>query len=596
MTQQDHPERALDDAPPELLPDTPPMAEPQSVFRVLLLGGSQNDVDVVEDAADSSLQPIIELSCGQRSARWADEVHRVDPAVAVVKVDVTRDDPLRSVKALIKRCPDLPIVVLVRDDQASLRADALEMGAEDFLIREEIELDRMVLIRSLRHAAIRHRRLAAFRDLVRRYNRDLERLKRHTDVDPVTGLANVRGLDATLSREADRVARGLDAAALVVEIDGWARLKERLGNPEAQAARQSAGEAICRALRGSDVIGRIKGTRFVSLLSGTTRSGARTAAERVRDAIAKTPLDTGQGGSLTVTASVAVLELDPGDDSLEKLLKRAEPLLDRARERGGGQLSLSWRPTPANRDSSLSAQQLVAAVAEPGATDVAAQAIVRLEDGRVVAEELLTRPELAGLEATLELFARSAELGCLTEVDRHCFRRCVAAARGRAAGRRCHVNVFPETLAEWGIETLAAELPGDWDPAGLGIEMRAQETGPDPAIWRPAVDRVRSLGIAFGLDNVGPGQASLASLLALAPDYIKLARHLVAGIGGHAGRYGAVRQVVSLADARGIPVIATGVANTADDRALRELGVAYALGKRYGDPEAVAVPGGGHRA
>ena len=328
----------MNDAPSfdEVGPDDPDgeydwAEEPPSVFRVLLLGGSERDQAVVENAGDAVIDPIAEVFAARLGSSWAHEVRRTRPDVVVIRVDALGEDPLRRVKRFFKSEPTLPVVVLARADQPELRLEALTAGAQDFYVRDDVELDPRGFIRALRHASIRHRRTVTLDGLARRYAHDLQRLKQHTDVDPLTGYANARGLERALMREANRTSRGHDDAALVIEIDDWPVHEQQLARREAETGARTAAEAVRLGLRDMDLLARIKGPRFVALLTGTGRTGAIAAANRVRDHVRAAPIRIGEGRSFSVTGSVAILELGPEDRSVSRLVERAEPILERIR-------------------------------------------------------------------------------------------------------------------------------------------------------------------------------------------------------------------------------------------------------------------------
>ena len=80
------------------------------------------------------------------------------------------------------------------------------------------------------------------------------------------------------------------------------------------------------------------------MLPDTGQEGAMTLAERSRAAVGEQPVDT-DAGPLTVTISVGVACLDPGDRSVEDLLGRADTGLYEAKRGGRDRVALA-RPGP----------------------------------------------------------------------------------------------------------------------------------------------------------------------------------------------------------------------------------------------------------
>ncbi len=80
---------------------------------------------------------------------------------------------------------------------------------------------------------------------------------------------------------------------------------------------------------------RYGGEEFALLLPDTDAAGAAEVANRCLRRIAKTPIDAGEGPSLTVTASMGVAAFpDASVARIEDLLRRADEALYRAKEEG----------------------------------------------------------------------------------------------------------------------------------------------------------------------------------------------------------------------------------------------------------------------
>jgi diguanylate cyclase (GGDEF)-like protein len=91
---------------------------------------------------------------------------------------------------------------------------------------------------------------------------------------------------------------------------------------------------LLKSLRPTDLVARYGGEEFVVLLTDTPLVGACTAGERVRFAIASSPITLADGRSLPpVTISIGVAELGDGMDG-PALLSAADALLYRAKAAG----------------------------------------------------------------------------------------------------------------------------------------------------------------------------------------------------------------------------------------------------------------------
>jgi EAL domain-containing protein (putative c-di-GMP-specific phosphodiesterase class I) len=217
----------------------------------------------------------------------------------------------------------------------------------------------------------------------------------------------------------------------------------------------------------------------------------------------------------------------------------------------------------------------------------------------------LTRLEVAGYEAlarfpppatgerrrtarpggTEEWLAVGRDVGLGPQVEAAALARAVALGSDRPAGTVLAVNLSPSSL---GTPYVEAALPADL--RGLEIELTENEPLGDPPTLRRAVDALRRRGARIAVDDVGAGYAGLRRVMDLAPDTVKLDRHLVDGVATNDATAALVRAVVHLADHIGARVCAEGVETAEDLVALAELDVATAQGFFVGRP--AAAPGG----
>src|SRR5258706_14464323 len=89
----------------------------------------------------------------------------------------------------------------------------------------------------------------------------------------------------------------------------------------------------------------------------------------------------------------------------------------------------------------------------------------------------------------------------------------------------------------------------DWvglPPAALVIEFSEREAVHDLDRLHEVMEAYRGEGFRFSIDDVGEGHSTLDMLAAGAPEFIKIARSLVAGA-DHAGARAAISAVVAFA-------------------------------------------------
>jgi EAL domain-containing protein (putative c-di-GMP-specific phosphodiesterase class I) len=127
---------------------------------------------------------------------------------------------------------------------------------------------------------------------------------------------------------------------------------------------------------------------------------------------------------------------------------------------------------------------------------------------------------------------------------------------------------------------------GGVEPARIVWELPERRGWPDGA-----ADGIRSAlpaGSRIALDDIGEGHADLSRWLRLRPDWIKLARSLVAGLAAEPVRRILIEGLVHAAAASGCQTVAEGVERHEDAACLLDLGVRFGQGYLWGRLGAVA--------
>jgi diguanylate cyclase (GGDEF)-like protein len=167
----------------------------------------------------------------------------------------------------------------------------------------------------------------------------LAAIERDALTDGLTGLFNQRCLESTLARELARCRRHRVVVSLVLlDVDAFKAVNERLGHRVGDAALQALGGLICRAQRAVDIPCRYDGDAFGVVLPDTDRRGAVLVAERIsadaRQYFAERPV---AGSTLALTLSAGVVAYGPKCATLDAMLRAAQGALLVAQEaRGGG--------------------------------------------------------------------------------------------------------------------------------------------------------------------------------------------------------------------------------------------------------------------
>lgn len=239
-----------------------------------------------------------------------------------------------------------PIIVLSTKEEAATKSAAFAGGANDYLVKlpDTIEL----LARLRHHSRLYHvmrQRDDAYRALRESEQRLMESnlaLRRLTQSDGLTGLANRRYFDEYLDSEWSRaMAESRECALLMIDVDHFKAYNDTYGHLAGDEALKRVAQAIRGACsRASDLTARYGGEEFAAVLPATTQGGARLIAEKVRIAVRE--LQIAHAGSATapiLTVSIGCAALIPArDEPAARLISKADERLYQAKRQGRNQV------------------------------------------------------------------------------------------------------------------------------------------------------------------------------------------------------------------------------------------------------------------
>ncbi|KAB1073700.1 GGDEF domain-containing protein [Methylobacterium planeticum] len=158
-------------------------------------------------------------------------------------------------------------------------------------------------------------------------------LRRLADTDHLTGALTRRRFLEISEREWLRTAHSRNPACLLMlDLDRFKMINDTMGHGAGDAALVAFVE-ICRSnLHSLDALGRMGGEEFAILLTDTDASAGMLVAERLRAAVAATPIAAGQR-PVAITVSVGLAAFRPGEP-LADALRRADAALYAAKNAG----------------------------------------------------------------------------------------------------------------------------------------------------------------------------------------------------------------------------------------------------------------------
>lgn len=140
------------------------------------------------------------------------------------------------------------------------------------------------------------------------------RLRRHADIDELTGLLTRRALlERAEGWQADVLARGRQPAVMLLDVDHFKPINDTHGHERGDDVLRAVSGRLRGTLRTGTLLARWGGEEFLVLLDASGMQEAGAAAERMRAAVGGTPFGFGES-RLPVTASIGVAAWAAGDD------------------------------------------------------------------------------------------------------------------------------------------------------------------------------------------------------------------------------------------------------------------------------------------
>jgi two-component system cell cycle response regulator len=210
----------------------------------------------------------------------------------------------------------LYMILLTAKDSKDDIVNGLEAGADDYITKpfSARELDVRLNI---------GRRIVTLQD----------ELRFTASHDALTGVFNRGAGMAHLDRELTRSARtGEPLGLLLLDLDHFKRVNDTFGHLGGDEVLREAARRAQAVLRPYDVIARYGGEELMVVLPGASTEVATQIGERLRAALAESPVSFG-GHAIAVTTSVGVASAMDGD-SPEALVGRADDRLYVAKRDG----------------------------------------------------------------------------------------------------------------------------------------------------------------------------------------------------------------------------------------------------------------------
>lgn len=413
-------------------------------------------------------------------------------------------------------------------------------------------------------------------------------LARH---DALTDILNRRGL---MERLDDAVARAKRhkrmLAVAVMDLDSFKVVNDLHGHPAGDLLLRTIAERLQTTLRQTDAVGRLGGDEFVLILEDMEHEDdLGTTLARVLAAV-QNPIHLANGRILSVGSTIGVTLFPKDDAPPERLLRHADRALYALKE-NRARSTQRWMLFQADADEKkIVRQKTIVSLFRAGMVRVHYQPVLDLQTGTVNGVEALARmvdkedkllfpaeflPELSAADlVTLTGMVLTESVQDLRRLDSAGFHLSVG------------INFEPSTLADTkAIGNLRREIESSGlAPSRIVLELLERADTLSLAGSQQALRELKACGARIALDDVGSAYSSLLRVKELPVDIIKLDRSFLIGLEHHPKELRFLMNMVHLAKALGLELIAEGIEGRSTADALAALGVHHAQGYWIGRP------------
>ncbi|MBI5289183.1 MAG: EAL domain-containing protein [Chloroflexi bacterium] len=417
-----------------------------------------------------------------------------------------------------------------------------------------------------------------------------EQLRHQAFHDPVTGLANRARFMDRLDHALARIARRAGPlSVLFLDVDNFKTINDTLGHATGDRVLVALAQRLTGCLRPDDTLARFGGDEFAVLLEDASGSDARTAGERILDAL-RTPFLVA-GHELFVRVSVGAVASAFSDEEPEDLLRNADVAMYAAKARGKARVELY---EPGMQAGVLERFELLGDLEralERGEFVVFYQPTVILSTAQVTGVEALVRwrHPTKGLIQPLDFIYLVEETGLILRLGRWVLDQACAQAKKWQTGRpgeppfSVAVNLSVKQLRPALVDEVAATLRASGlDPASLILEVTETAMMQDSALCETVLRSLKDLGVRIAVDDFGTGYSSLSYLSRFPIDILKIDKSFVDRIG--TGDAEVTNAIVELGQHLNLEIIAEGIERAEQSASLQALSCLQGQGYYFARP------------
>lgn len=527
------------------------MSHKLKTINVLLVEDNPADARLVRELLLEIEASEFDLSHADTLSATLDALDNYEFDVMLLDLSLPDSQGLNAVNHILQAAPQLPIVVLSGIDDADLSLQAVQAGAQDYLVKGHG--DGNLLSRALRYAIER--------------KRTQERLAYLAQYDQLTDLPNRSLFNDRLVASLQQAQRHHRQMALMfLDLDHFKDINDTLGHSAGDKLLKDVAKRLQRCVRAEDTIARLGGDEFTIIMNEVKhRQDSATVAEKILDSLSH-PFVL-EGEEVFVTTSIGIAGYPGSGKDPEILIRHADTALYRAKSEGRSNyqffeaemnLAVSERMNMINALRHATKRKEFFLYYQP---------LINARSGKVFGMEALLRwqhPE-RGLIPSSEFVPLLEETGLIIPVGEWVLREACRQNRiWQEAGLESLIVSVNLSVRQFHKRNLVDLVKSAIDEAGICPQQLQLEVTESVLLDRnyaanKTLTRLRDKGIKLAIDDFGTGYSSLSYLKQYRFDTLKFDRSFIQGITSSDNGAAIVASVINLGHSLGMTVVAEGV-------------------------------------
>ena len=422
------------------------------------------------------------------------------------------------------------VVMLSRYEDEKLAQRCIELGAQDFLLKDEV--NSRILTRAIRYAKQRSSMALALRN-------SHQKLKELAEHDSLTKLVNRYGFELCLNRAIARVKRSNDfLAVILLDLDDFKAINDTLGHQVGDTLLVQVASRLNDLLRDGDVLARLGGDEFVVLVTDDEHQYfPMIVANRLLKAFEE--IFCLGDNDVFIGASIGVAFYNEAASNSEELMKSADIAMYRAKKMGRNQIQFYSEALDKEVRYRNHIESSLRMALKRNEFKVFYQVQVNAKTHQLVGMEALIRWQhpTDGIIGPDQFLPIAVEIGLMAEIGDWVLEQACAQAQ------RWLTQLLPTGLTFTIAVNLSAsqidngrlfdkivhalQLTG-LPPCALELEITENCLIEDPHEHAKELDKIAQLGVRFALDDFGTGFSSLEHIKLFPISVLKIDKSFIA--------------------------------------------------------------------